>query len=173
MRPFHTALLVCAALVPVPAAAQKAAARPIPPGPAQTAPSAAIPPKEAAPAIDLPKALILIRAHLAALQAADQTGDYRVLYEMGSHDFQIANPPDKLAAIFAHLKAYNLNAVLLDTPAFYQPPFIDQAGRLNMKGYFLKDGFRVDFLLIFQSEMGTWKLFGIGANVAPAGAKAP
>jgi len=176
--------IICAALASLPAtcpagpraaptAPQRTAVQPAS-SPAQTAPSAASPPRANTPVIGLPQALILVRSHLAALQAADQTGDYRVLYEMGAHDFQTANPPDKLAGIFARLRTYNLNAVLIDTPVFYQAPFIDPAGRLNMKGYFLKDGYRLDFLLIFQIEQGAWKLFGIGADVsAGPPAKAP
>ncbi len=151
--------------VKVPAAPQRAAT-PAVPSPAPMVSSAASLSRADRPIIELPQALILIRSHLAALQAADQTGDYRVLYEMGARAFQTANPPDRLAGIFAHLRSYNLNAVLIDTPTFYQPPFIDQAGRLNMKGFFLKDGFRVEFLLIFQAEQGAWKLFGIGADVS-------
>jgi len=132
------------------------------------APPAVSPPRAVPPVIGVPQTLILVRSHLAALQAADQTGDYRVLYEMGGRDFQTANPPERLATIFGHLRGYNLNAVLIDTPTLVQPPFVDTAGRLNMKGYFLRDGYRLDFLLIFQVEQGVWKLFGIGADVSQA-----
>jgi hypothetical protein len=185
MRAHLTVLgLLCAALTSLsssclagakaaPTTSQRTAVQPAP-APARTAPPAAPPPGASAPVIGLPQALILVRSNLAALQAADQTGDYRVLYEMGAHDFQTANPPEKLASIFAHLRSYNLNAVLIDTPVFYQAPFVDPAGRLNIKGYFLKDGYRLEFLLMFQAEQGTWKLFGIGADVsATPPAKAP
>jgi hypothetical protein len=144
------------------------------PAPAVTSPPVASPPGAGTPAIEWHQTLILVRTYLAALQAADQTGDYRVLYEMGAPGFQAANPPERLATVFAHLRSYNLNAVLVDTPTFTQPPVVDRAGRLNMKGYFLRDGYRVDFLLIFEAEQGTWKLFGMGADVtAVSPAKAP
>ncbi|MEO9133119.1 MAG: LuxR C-terminal-related transcriptional regulator [Sphingomonas sp.] len=53
------------------------------------------------------QALILIRTSLAAVQQANETNDYEVLFRLGAKGFQSASPP---AQLFAPLRAYNLNA---------------------------------------------------------------
>ncbi|MEI9904872.1 MAG: hypothetical protein WDN06_13565 [Asticcacaulis sp.] len=61
--------------------------------------------------------LMLVRSSLTALQQANQTGNYDVLYALGSSEFQKANTPQKLGDAFAALKPYNLISVeVLEPP---------------------------------------------------------
>lgn len=110
-------------------------------------------------------ALILVRAHLAALQQADETGNYQVLAQLGSSSFQAANPPQKLAQLFAPLRAYNINAVLVAEPKFTELPHLTGDGLMAMRGQYAIDGKTLQFTLIFQPEGGRWRMFGIGAEL--------
>ena len=119
----------------------------------------------AQPPIPYPLALILIRGHLAALQQADETGNYQVLEGLGSRAFQAANPPQRLAQMFAGLRAYNISAVLVTEPKFTELPHLTVEGMLAMRGQYVIDGKLLQFTLIFQPEAGHWRMFGIGADV--------
>jgi len=103
--------------------------------------------------------------HLAALQQADETGNYQVLAQLGSASFQAANPPQKLAQLFAPLRAYNINAVLVAEPKFTELPHLTGEGLMAMRGQYAIDGKLLQFTLIFQPEGGRWRMFGIGAEL--------
>ena len=156
------------AVTPPAQTAAKTPAKPLPNPGAVAAPAAPI-----QPVLPFPQAMILIRSSLSALQQADETGDYNVLYGLGAKDFQQNNPPQKLGQTFAALRSYNINSVLVLEPEFTQVPVLDQNGLLVMAGYFTSDGYRINFQLAYQAENDHWKLFGISAGVqaAPAAAK--
>ena len=145
-----------------------APAKPLP-NPAQVVAPAAQP----APVLPFPQAMILIRSSLLALQQADETGDYDVLYGLGAKSFQQANPPQKLSQTFAAMRPYNINSVLVLEPEFTQVPVLDKDGLLIMAGYFNGDGYRINFQLAYQPENDHWKLFGISAGVQPVPPAAP
>ena len=133
-------------------------------GPATTAQPAAQPPAQQA-VIGYPQALILIRSALAAVQQANETGDYDVLYRLGSINFQASNPPARLAQIFAPTRSFNLNAVLVVEPKFTTLPHIAGKNQLAMEGYFPVDGRKVRFMLIYEPEGERWRMLGIGVDV--------
>ncbi len=128
----------------------------------------AAPPAAVTPVLPFPQAMILIRSSLSALQQADETGDYNVLYALGAKGFQQANPPQKLGQTFAALRAYNINSVLVLEPQFTQVPVLDKDGLLVMAGYFVSEGYHINFQLAYQAEGDHWKLFGISAGLQPA-----
>ena len=71
-----TTMMAALALMTGPAGAAKTKVTPPPPPVAAPAP--------AGPPIGYPQALILIRANLAAVQQANETGDYDVLFRLGA-----------------------------------------------------------------------------------------
>ena len=152
-------LLGAAALALIPIGAHAADPR------KPAAPAAAASNPAPQPPIPYNLALILIRAHLAALQQADETGNYQVLAQLGSASFQAVNPPQKLAQMFAPLRAYNINAVLVTEPKFTELPHLNGEGLLAMRGQYALDGKLLQFTLIFQPEGGRWRMFGIGAEL--------
>ena len=123
------------------------------------------------PVLPYADAVILIRAHLIALQQAGETGDYNVLYGIGSKGFQRQNPPERLADIFAALRPYNLASILTTEPKFTEVPHLGPDGQMRMAGYFDHGGFRIGFQMSFIPESGRWKLLALGAGVTPL--KAP
>jgi hypothetical protein len=145
------------ALIAAPAGAEKT--KPIP---APTAPAAA--PAPSSP-IGYPQALILIRTSLAAVEQANETNDYDVLFKLGAQGFQSANPPAKLAQLFAPLRPYNLNAAMVLEPKFIEAPHLLPDQKLAMKGVFDVQGKQILFSLIFTPETGHWRLFGIAVQV--------
>ncbi len=151
-------MMAALALIAAPAGAEKTKVAPAPTAPA-TAPAPAGPP------IGYPQALILIRSNLAAVQQANETGDYDVLFRLGARGFQAANPPARLAQIFAPVRAYNLNAAMVLEPKFIDAPHLLADRKLAMKGVFDVQGKHIQFGMIFTAEEGRWRLFGIAVQV--------
>jgi hypothetical protein len=124
--------------------------------------------------------IILIRASLVALSQANLTNNYSVLNTLGSDTFRQANPPSRLAEIFAPFRTnkIDLNPVVYVTPQLTQQPAMAN-GRLRLVGYFPTLPMRVNYDLTFEPSAGNWKLFGLGVNLvqappaAPAAAVAP
>lgn len=155
--------------------AQPRPAQPVPPAPVSAPQPAPAPGAQAAakPVIGYAQALILIRSSLVALQQADETGDYSVLYGLGSAGFRQINPPEKLSQTFAGMRRYNIGAVLVLEPQFSQAPQLDANGMLAMAGVFSVEGFHINFRLIYAPEDGHWRLFGISVRVqVPPGTQA-
>ena len=150
-------IMAALALIAAPAGAEKT--KPIP---TPTTPVAA--PAPSSP-IGYPQALILIRTSLAAVEQANETNDYDVLFKLGAQGFQSANPPAKLAQLFAPLRPYNLNAAMVLEPKFIEAPHLLPDQKLAMKGVFDVQGKQILFSLIFTPEAGHWRLFGIGVQV--------
>ena len=135
------------------------------PTPAPTATAAAPAPAPAGPPIGYSQALILIRTSLAAVEQANETADYDVLFKLGAQGFQAANPPARLAQLFAPLRAYNLNAAMVLEPKFIEAPHLLPDSKLAMKGVFDVQDKHIVFSMIFTPEAGHWRLFGIGVQV--------
>ena len=120
------------------------------------------------PPVGYPQALILIRSSLAALEQADETGDYDVLYALSADGFKKSNPVTRLRQTFAPLKAYNLNSVLVLEPQFTQVPALTQNGMMTMSGFFVSGAYHINFQLLYIPEDKHWKLFGVSAGVVPS-----
>lgn len=125
--------------------------------------------------IDRNSVLILIRTTLIALQQANQTGNYSVLYGISAPSFQSANSPEKLAQIFVSLRAksFDLSAVTVLDPQLSLLPVLYPNGVMRMAGFFPSVPLQVDFDLQFIGVQGQWRLLGISVNVVPATSMAP
>lgn len=125
--------------------------------------------------IDRNTVLILIRTTLVALQQANQTGNYSVLYAISAPGFQSVNSPEKLSQIFANLRAKNfdLSGVVVLEPQLSVLPEVYQNGVMRMAGFFPSVPIQVYFELQFIPVQGQWKLLAIAVNVAPPVGSAP
>ncbi len=126
-------------------------------------------------ALPPPQALIvLIRSTLVALSQANMTNNYTVLYALGSKNFQARNTSASLGKIFTPFRTnqIDLNTVVFTTPQLTQAPAIEN-GRMRLVGVFPTQPIMVTFDLMFEPDQGSWKLFGLGVNLAAAPAITP
>lgn len=127
------------------------------------------------------KLVMMIMSSVIALNQANATGNYTVLWALGAPGFQKANSAERLGKIFSDLRRRNLDLtpILLFEPKLYRKPEMNKAGMLRITGFFPTAPERVNFNLIFQPVEGKWRLFGIGVHTArpqqqqPQGGPAP
>ncbi|MBB5753918.1 hypothetical protein [Prosthecomicrobium pneumaticum] len=127
---------------------------------------------EAVPAqIDRNGVLTLIRTALLALDAANKTGNYTVLRDLGSPEFR-ANTAADLAEIFAAQRkdGLDLSAVAVLEPQLTVLPQIEASGMMRMAGFFPSVGRQVNFELGYVPVNGQWRLFGLSVAL---GSSAP
>jgi hypothetical protein len=144
---------LAAAVLAVPAASARA-----------QAPS--VPAPEAAP--DSATVARLIWSTMAAVDQANQTGNYSVLRDLGAPSFQGNYSAARLGGIFEALRAQRIDvgATLVVIPT-YQAGIV-QNGLLRILGSFPVRPARIGFDLLFQNVNGQWRLFGIAvAPLAP------
>ena len=125
--------------------------------------------------IDRNSALILIRTSLVALQQANQTSNYSVLYGISSPSFQNTNSPERLGQIFTNLrgKNFDLSGVVVLEPQLTITPEVYESGVMRMAGFFPSVPLQVYFELQFIPVQGVWKLLAIGVNVGSPISAAP
>ncbi len=137
---------------------------------------AAQPAQPAQPAIspDDPRLLLMVRNAIIALNQANQTGNYSVLRDMGTPNFQMTNNSARLAEAFATLRARKLDIspIMFFNPKFASPPAIQDGQVLRITGVFPTTPEQVNFDLAFQLFSDQWMLAGIAVNVAPPGENA-
>ena len=137
--------------------------------PAKAPPSAKVT-GAGAPAVPHPTELtILIRSTLLAVNQANLTGNYTVLRELGTPNFQRKNNAARLANIFRDLRSrgIDLGPVAVLNAKAVRKPAIDANGLLRLSGYFPSRPERVNFDLAFQMMDGRWQLLGIALNTTP------
>jgi hypothetical protein len=141
-------------------------------GKAQPAPSMQPEPKPAQ--IDRNGVLILIRTTLLALDQANKTGNYTVLRDLGSPEFQV-NSAARLAEIFVQQRRDNidLSGVAVIDPQLTLLPQIEANGMMHMTGFFPSVPTQVNFELMFAPVGGRWKLFGLSVSFGQAAPQAP
>src|SRR5260221_4348321 len=153
--------------------AQAPAPKAAPNGPApKPAPS---PPQAPKPAqIDRNGVLILIRSTLLALDQANKTGNYTVLRDLGSPDFQ-NNSAARLAEIFTQQRRDNidLSGVAVIDPQLTLLPQIEANGMMRMAGFFPSVPTQVNFELLYAPVGGRWRLFGLSVSFGQAAPAAP
>jgi hypothetical protein len=95
---------------------------------------------------DAYKLNMLIRTTLIALNQANQTGNYSVLRDLGTPQFQAINTDAKLAEIFAALRnrKLDLSPLLFFDPKLIREPAV-QSGLLRLTGYIPTDPERILF----------------------------
>jgi hypothetical protein len=133
-------------------------------------------------AVSLEQALYLIRSTLLTLNDANRTGNYTVLRDLASPDFQNKNTAADLSDSFADLRRrhFDLFSVALAAPQLASAPALDGNGMLRLTGFFPTRPQQINFDLLFQNVAGQWRLFGISvatpqvsAQPAPAPAPSP
>ena len=124
--------------------------------------------------IDRNGVLILIRETLLALDQANKTGNYTVLRDLGSPDFQ-ANTAARLAEIFAQQRHDNivLSGVAVIDPQLTLLPQIEANGMMHMAGFFPSVPTQVNFELAYAPVGGRWRLFGLSVTFGQAAPTAP
>ena len=149
---FAPALLLSALIAP-PAFAQQPSAAP---------PVSAVPvPGE----LELAK---LVWSTMAAVDHANQAGNYSVLRDLAAPGFQINNDAAALTQIFASLRAsrVDLSNTLLLAPTYRAAPALVQPGIVRVQGYFGLRPTAINFDLYYQWIGGKWRLFGV--SIGPA-----
>jgi len=133
------------------------------------APAAAQPAPAAAPAVQAPGVPDQVVLHklvwstMAALDHANQTGNYSVLRDLGAPSFQAGNSAATLGGVFTAIRNQNIDLgyTLVTTPVFQFPPALVQGGLLRIRGLFPLRPTAIGFDLLFQNVGGQWRLFGI------------
>lgn len=135
--------------------------------------SPAGPPPPAAERPAIPNATqlaMMIQTYVSALSQANVTANYTVLHAFGAPAFQQGNPPEKLAEIFAHMRAQGLDLtpVILYAPILVREPAYDEQGLLRLVGYYKTEPQQVHFDVTLQPVEGVWRLFGISVKTVPS-----
>jgi hypothetical protein len=133
------------------------------------------PPQAPKPAqIDRNGVLILVRSTLLALDQANKTGNYTVLRDLGSPDFQ-NNSAARLAEIFTQQRRDNidLSGVAVIDPQLTLLPQIEPNGMMRMAGFFPSVPTQVNFELVFAPVGGRWRLFALSVSFGQAAPVAP
>lgn len=172
MRKFGliAAAVAAAPVLPAAAAAQTR------PTPAPARPPQ-VPARPAAPQqSQIPQAaglLVLIRSSLIALNQANLTGNYQVLYALGSDTLRRTTNPQNLAQSFAPFRqrGVDLNPILYLNPQLTRPAALEQ-GRLHLVGAFPTRPLQITFDMWFEPSQGQWKYVQLNTNLVPV-AQAP
>ncbi len=131
------------------------------------------PPLQVQPSIspDDPRLFLMIRNAIIALNQANMTGNYSVLRDMGTPNFQMTNSSARLAEVFASLRARKLDVspIMFFNPKFVSPPALQDGQVLRLTGVFPTTPEQVNFDLAFQLFGDQWMLAAIAVNVAPPG----
>lgn len=122
---------------------------------------------------------LLIRTTLIALNQANFTGNYSVIRDLGTPQFQATNSDARLAELFAPLRRRNLDLspILFFDPKLVREPMLDATGAVRVTGFIPTSPERVLFDMGFAAVAGQWRLSAIvidmqrhptGAGVQPA-----
>jgi hypothetical protein len=112
--------------------------------------------------------ILMIRSAVIALNQANITGNYTVLREMGTANFQMTNSPARLAEVFATLRSrkIDMSPVMVFNPKLTSAPVLD-GQVLKVAGYFPTSPEQVQFDLAYQHAGDQWLLAGVAISVAP------
>ncbi|MBT3069330.1 hypothetical protein KKP04_00400 [Rhodomicrobium sp. Az07] len=119
------------------------------------------------------KLVMLIKSTIIAVNQANATGNYTLLRDLGSPDFQQGNNATTLSEAFAALRQRNLDLapILFLTPSLAGPPYFQENGSLRLTGLIPSAPEQVHFDFAFLQIDGRWMLDGI--SLAMVQAKAP
>lgn len=120
----------------------------------------------AMPSID--ELVYLIRNMTIAVNHANLTNNYTVLWGLGTPEFQQRNPAPALAQRFAAIRENNFDfgVTLAIPPQFSTAPTIDATGMLRLTGYF-PTAPRVTFDFGFRQDANHWKPLALGIGIVP------
>lgn len=113
--------------------------------------------------------LYLVRSTLLALDGANKTGNYSVLRESATPEFQLRNSAADLALIFADLRrrSVDLSLAAVTTPRLSLPPAADAQGRLRLAGNIGSGAQTIGFDLVFVVAGNWWKLDALSIAADP------
>ena len=119
------------------------------------------------------KLLTLITSSLLALNQANETTNYTVLWDGAAPAFQQMNSPEHLAEVFNGLRARNLDLspIVLLQPRLFRRPEMNEQGMIRVTGFFPTEPEGVNFDLIYQPVQGKWRLVGMAVDTSPAAAQ--
>ncbi len=135
-------------------------------------------PRPPASAVPVPGELELAKmiwSTMAAVDHANQAGNYSVLRDLAAPGFQINNDPARLAEIFASLRAsrIDLSNTLLLAPTYLSAPQMVQPDVLRVQGYFGLRPTAINFELFYQWVSGRWRVFGVSISPASIATQQP
>lgn len=109
----------------------------------------------------------MVWSMLAAVDHANRTGNYSVLRDLGTPDFQANNNPARLGTIFAGLReqGIDLSDTLVVTPTWEFEPRMLSPTVLRLRGAFPLRPTAILFDLLFTWNRG-WRLEGIAVQAA-------
>ncbi|MAY20959.1 MAG: hypothetical protein CL955_10115 [Erythrobacteraceae bacterium] len=105
----------------------------------------------------------LLWSTIAAVDHANQSGNYSVLRDISAQTFQVNFNPARLTEIFAGIRGLNmdLSNALLVPPTYYEAPQMISNDVFRVRGVFQLRPISIGFDVYYQWEQGRWKLFGI------------
>ncbi len=120
---------------------------------------------------DDPRLVLMVRNAIIALNQANLTGNYSVLRDLGTPNFQQTNSQARLAEAFTTLRARKLDIspVMFFTPKFVSAPAMQDGQVLRATGFFPTTPEQVNFDLAIQLSGEQWALAAIAVNVTPPG----
>jgi hypothetical protein len=129
---------------------------------AQQPPSSAVPLSSVPVPGDLELAK-LIWSTMAAVDHANQAGNYSVLRDLAAPGFQVNNDSARLAEIFRSLRSsrIDLSNTLLLAPTYNSAPRMVEPDVMQVRGGFGLRPTAIGFDLYYQWNAGRWKLFGV------------
>ncbi len=131
-------------------------------------------PDAARPTIPDPyKQSMLIRSTLIALSQANQTGNYSVVRDLGTPQFQAANSSAHLAEIFAALRKREIDfsPVMFFDPELVRAPSFE-GSVLRLTGLVPTKPERILFDMGFELIAGKWRLSAVVIEMQPTPAAA-
>jgi hypothetical protein len=113
---------------------------------------------------------MLIRTTLIALNQANQTGNYSVLRDLGTPQFQAMNSDARLGEIFGKLRARNVDMSPL---VFFDPKLVRkpamEGGVLRLTGLIPTKPEQILFDMGFERVGDAWRLSAIVIDMRQAG----
>lgn len=115
----------------------------------------------------------LVWSTMIALDNANRTENYSVLYALGSPTFKEQNTPQQLAQSFSALRQnrIDIGRTIFLAPTYYIPPAILSDGSLRLRGGFDNSQKSIRFDLIFSNQGGGWQIKAL--SVVETSASAP
>lgn len=106
---------------------------------------------------------------VAAVDHANQSGNYSVLRDISAQGFQVQFNPARLTELFSGLRRLNvdLSNALLVPPTYYGAPQMVAADTFRVRGIFQLRPIAIQFEAYYQWEQGRWKLFGVELKPQP------
>lgn len=113
--------------------------------------------------------LVLVRTTMIALNQANITVDYSVLYALCAPALQQKASVEDMAASFEALRkrGIDFSAVAILTPQVTEQPLITSNGILAIRGVFETKPLPLSFTLGFVAVAGVWRIETLSVTVAP------